>query len=149
MFDRTQETLKSDPAATLRQLSIPPTTVLFAKTLRQFDLRPNSEKATLPDIYFGLAQEGAALFLSGAIKNAVFSEPKKKHGSTSVQIAFPEDFYEVLKGIATELEKGGSESMGRLIGCNEISLIGLAVCLMEYAVESRQQQPKTKKAATL
>ena len=150
MFERTQDFLKNDPEATLRQLVIPSTVVLFAKRERQFDSRKHKEKATLPDIYLGLAKEGVTLLLSGAIQNAVFSEPKKVGGSASVQIAFPEDFYEVLRGIAIELEKNSSESgVGRLVGCNEISLIGLAVCLMNYAVESRQQQHKTRKPATV
>lgn len=150
MFQRTQNDLRSDPSATLRQLSIPSGVALFAKSLRMYDNRSREDKATLPDIYLGLAQEGATLVLSGQLESAVFTEPQKAPGSTSVQIAFPEEFYGVLGTFKEKLEEGSLASFGVTLEGYEISLIGLAVRLMEIAVEQRQGNKKrsTKKTAT-
>jgi len=115
-----------------------------------YDNRSREDKATLPDIYLGLAQDGAALVLSGQLESAVFSEPQKTPGSTSVQIAFPQEFYGVLGTFKEKLEEGSLGSLGVTLEGGEISLIGLAVRLMEIAVEQRQGNKKrsTKKTAT-
>lgn len=137
MFLRNQEALKNDQTAILRQLSVPPFIAMYAKIMRMRDSRSLREKATLPDIYLGLAQEGAALVLAGELGSVVFSEPQKKPGATSVQIAFPMEFYDVLVTLKQSLVDGTMAPFGITLEGSGISLIGLTVRLMELAVKNR------------
>lgn len=140
MFEKKQDQFKNDPHSTLRQISIPPDLVLFAKGLKQFDNRKANERATLADIYHGLAEEGARRLINGAIKNPTFAEPKREPGSTYVQIAFEGNFYTVLKSLCDRIsvDKEWTLSEG-----TEVSIIGLAVCLMRYAVDEQKAKRKT------
>ena len=143
MFDRIQDSLSAENSVN-RQMIIPLRIVLFAKQMRQSDSRPHREKATLKDIYLGLAQEGAALLLSGEIQEPQFAEQLRSANSSSTQILFPKTFYRVLEAIKQEADSGRYP----VDKGYKISIISLAICLMREAIKYRQSK-KTAPAAPL
>lgn len=144
MIERTQHQLTTgeDGNAIQRQHYIPSKIHSFAVKLRLDD----SGQPTLADIYYQLVQEGLDLVLTGQ-HVPTFIEIGRPDGSKAVQIKFPFELNDSL----VELKKraDGGEFVvqtERTVGAlkhpyKQISLISLAVTLMELAMNQRQPQP--------
>lgn len=88
---------------------------------------------TLADIYYELIKEGLDLVNNGRIV-PVFTEPGRLENSRSVQIKFGADVNTALEELKELADAGEYE----VKPYKQISLIGLAVNLIEVAVEYRK-----------
>ena len=118
------------PIGGSRQHLIPASVYLFAMQYKQDFIGPRGEVPTLPDVYAALIKEGLRLFIAGEI-DPMFGEEKSDGVETRIRFKksdFASDL-EILKG---EIHAGRHLVWG---GNRQISLVSIAVTLMEEAVQ--------------
>lgn len=132
----TQKSLNADNSV-MRAHQIPNPVRLHAKVLQEA-FREDMENAgvgrsmvpSLPDIYLHMVEMGLKKVESGE-KIPVFAEVKKPKGATGSRIKFPILTNDALKDLKKRAESGEFQiSTGK-----EISLISIAVTLMELGIE--------------
>lgn len=139
MFKRTQDELTADNSAK-RQHNIPGHIHRFAVSQQLLNEGPSGRgRANLPtlaDIYFQLTVEGLALVESGEVRPS-FTEIGRPDGCRAAQIKFPNRINDKLIALKKRAE-GGEFAVSPH---REISLISVAVTLMEAAIWTRTHKP--------
>lgn len=136
-FSKNQKLI--NPAeSTRRQHAIPEDVHKFALKA-QIDFKGDRGRGrgnvpTLPDIYYTLTKEGFALLADGRIKNPKFVEIGRPDGCVFAQIVFEESFDTELRTLKESAESG----VFPIEPYREISLISLAVNLIRYAIDARE-----------
>jgi hypothetical protein len=137
MTDTTQKSLTAENSV-MRAHRIPSKVRLHAKGLQEA-FREDMENAgvgrskipSLPDIYLHLVEVGLQKVKSGQ-KTPVFSEVNKPKGATGSRIKFPILTNDDLKSLKARAEAGEFQ----ITTGKEISLISIAVTLMEMAIDN-------------
>lgn len=130
---------------TRRQHAIPEEVHKFAQTA-QIEFkgemgRGRGNVPTLPDIYYALTKEGFQLLADGRIKEPKFVEVGRPDGCVFSQIVFEEEFDTLLR----DLKEAADTGTFPIEPYREISLISVAVNLIKYAIDARQNPANYKK----
>lgn len=137
MFERTQDALNAGNS-TKRQHYLPAAIHKFAVEQQLNDGRylgrGRGNLPTLADIYAQLVSEGLAAVLEKRVV-PVFTEIGRPESFRSVQIKFPNATNDQLIALKERADNGEFE----VKPYKQISLISLAVTLMEIAIAERQQ----------
>lgn len=143
-FSKNQKLI--DPSeSTRRQHAIPEDVHKFALTA-QIEFKGDRGRGrgnvpTLPDIYYALTKEGFQLLADGRIKDPKFVEVGRPDGCVFAQIVFEETFDKQLR----ELKDAAEDGVFPIEPYKEISLISLAVNLIRYAIDARENPKKYPK----
>ena len=147
MFEKTQYLI--DPSNSIRrQHAIPAEVHRFAaESQLNFEGsrgRGRANVPTLPDIYYALVREGFALVISGT-STPVFKEVGRPEGCTFSQIVFEMEFDQSLRDLKNAIDD--EDGLYLIENGASISLISLAVNLIQVAIEARAYKPKRRPGA--
>lgn len=121
-----------------RQHYIPRAVYKFAKQAQDEFPSPGKSRTnapTLADIYYQLTLEGINLIKTNFIEDLEFAEIGRPEGGRFVQIVFDQETNTFLEWLKSEAENG----VYKITPYKEISMISLAVNLMEYAIKAREK----------